>query len=310
MTRLLSLLLAATVALMAGCASLPPPQDRTASTALTDTADTRLGHGVAPIVAAHPGLSGIHAMPDAYDAFAARVVLAAVAQKSLDAQYFIWHGDQVGYLLFEALWKAAERGVRVRLLLDDGGTTGIDATLATLDAHPNIEVRLYNPFSHRGSRAVGYLSDFTRLNKRMHNKSFTADNQVSVVGGRNIANEYFGAGDGIGFADIDVIGVGPVVQQVSTEFDLYWHSASAYAAAASSAPRRRTRWRVCRRASQRRMRTRWPSTTSRRCARLRSSPRSRTSGWPWSGSRPRYCTTHRPRRSTAASALTCCCFRR
>ena len=85
-------------------------------------------------------------MPDAYDAFAARVVLASAAQKSLDAQYFIWHGDQVGNLLFEALWKAAERGVRVRLLLDDGGTTGLDAMLATLDAHPNIEVRLYNPF--------------------------------------------------------------------------------------------------------------------------------------------------------------------
>ena len=156
MLRSLSLFLFAAFALMAGCASLPPPQDRPASTALTDTADTRLARGVAPLVAAHPELSGIHAMPDAYDAFAARVVLASAAQKSLDAQYFIWHGDQVGNLLFEALWKAAERGVRVRLLLDDGGTTGLDAMLATLDAHPNIEVRLYNPFSHRGSRAVGY----------------------------------------------------------------------------------------------------------------------------------------------------------
>jgi putative cardiolipin synthase len=216
---------------MTGCASLPPPQDRTPSVTLADTADTRLGRGVAPFVAANPGKSGIHPMPDAYDAFAARVVLAATAQKSLDAQYFIWRGDQVGTLLFEALWKAAERGVRVRLLLDDGGTTGIDATLATLDAHPNIEVRLYNPFTQRGSRALGYLSDFQRLNKRMHNKSFTADNQVSVVGGRNIANEYFGAGSGIAFADLDVLAVGPVVQQVSTQFDLYWNSASAYPAA-------------------------------------------------------------------------------
>src|SRR5512137_2228389 len=112
MNRLLSLWLAATVALLAGCASLPPPQDRPVSTALTDTAETRLARGVAPLTAAHLGLSGIHAMPDAYDAFAARVVLASAAQKSLDAQYFIWHGDQVGSLLFEALWKAAERGVR------------------------------------------------------------------------------------------------------------------------------------------------------------------------------------------------------
>ena len=121
--------------------------------------------------------------------------------------------------------------MRVRLLLDDGGTSGIDATLAALDAHPNIEVRLYNPFALRGSRALGYLSDFQRLNQRMHNKSFTADNQASVVGGRNIANEYFGAAGAIGFADLDVVVVGPVVQEVSTQFDRYWNSASAYPAA-------------------------------------------------------------------------------
>ena len=104
---------------------------------------------------------------------------------------------QVGNLLFEALWQAADRGVRVRLLLDDNNTAGLDPTLAALDAHPNIEVRLYNPFVHRGARALGYLTDFARLNRRMHNKSFTADNQVTVVGGRNIGDEYFGAGDGM-----------------------------------------------------------------------------------------------------------------
>ena len=231
MRHVLALLLATCVALTTGCASLPPPQQRTPTSALTDTADTGLGRAVAPWVAAHPGLSGVHAMPDPYDAFAARVVLAAAAQRSIDAQYFIWHGDQVGMLLFEALWNAAERGVRVRLLLDDGGTSGIDPTLAALDAHANIEVRLYNPFTVRGSRALGYLSDFQRLNKRMHNKSFTADNQASVIGGRNIANEYFGAAGAIGFADLDVVVVGPVVQEVSTQFDRYWNSASAYPAA-------------------------------------------------------------------------------
>jgi putative cardiolipin synthase len=231
MRRLLALGLVACLWLAVGCASLPPPTGRSVSTALDDTDDTRLGRSVAPHVAAHPGLSGIHAMPDAYDAFAARVVLAATAQRSIDAQYFIWHDDQVGRLLFEALWKAAERGVRVRLLLDDGGTAGIDPILAALDAHPQIELRLYNPFAYRGSRALGYLSDFARLNKRMHNKSFTADNQVSVVGGRNIANEYFGAAGPIGFADLDLLVTGPVVPQVSRQFDLYWNSASAYAAA-------------------------------------------------------------------------------
>lgn len=232
MTRILSFLLASLVVLVTGCASLPPPQDRVTSVALTDTASTRLGQGVAPHVAAHPGLSGIHKFPEPHDAFAARVLLAAAAEKTLDAQYFIWNGDQVGYLLFEALWKAAERGVRVRLLLDDANTSGLDPTLAALAAHPNIQLRLYNPFTTRGSRGLGYMTDFTRLNRRMHNKSFTADNQASVVGGRNIANEYFGAGSGIGFADIDVLAIGPVVHEVSKEFDLYWNSASAYPAVA------------------------------------------------------------------------------
>ena len=224
-------LLAGSAALTAGCASLPPPQQRAESTAFVDTGNTRLAATLASHVGAHPGRSGIHALPDAYDAFAARVVLAATAERSIDAQYFIWHDDQVGMLLFEALWKAAERGVRVRLLLDDGGTAGIDEMLATLDAHANIELRLYNPFVLRASRTLGYLGDFQRLNKRMHNKSFTADNQVSIVGGRNIANEYFGAAGNVGFADLDVLMVGPVVQQVSDEFDRYWNSASAYAAA-------------------------------------------------------------------------------
>ena len=225
------LLAAALAALVAGCASLPPPQGRIASAALTDKADTRLGREVAPQVGAHPGVSGIHAFSEPHDAFAARVLLAAAAEKSLDAQYFIWHGDVVGNLLFEALWRAAERGVRVRLLLDDANTSGLDPTIAALDAHPNIEVRLYNPFVYRGSRALGYLTDFTRLNRRMHNKSFTADSQVSVVGGRNVANEYFGAAGAIGFADLDVLVVGPVVNEVSKEFDLYWNSTSAYPAA-------------------------------------------------------------------------------
>jgi len=185
---------------------------------------------IAPAVAAKPGRSGIHALSDAFDAFAARMVLASEAQRSIDAQYFIWQDDRVGMLLFQALWQAAARGVRVRLLLDDGGTSGIDATLALLDAHPNIELRLYNPFGYRGSRTLGYLSDFRRLNKRMHNKSFTVDNLASVVGGRNIANEYFGAAAAIGFADLDVLMVGPVVPQVSAQFDRYWNSALAYPA--------------------------------------------------------------------------------
>src|SRR5512137_1321889 len=224
--------LAVFAALLGGCATaLPSLEGRAVTQALEDTADTRLGRAVQADVAAHPGMTGIHPLLNPRDAFAARVLLAASAEKSIDAQYYIWHGDAVGVLMFESLWQAAERGVRVRLLLDDANTSGLDPTIAALDAHPNIEIRLYNPFTQRGSRAIGYLTDFTRLNHRMHNKSFTADNQLSVVGGRNISNEYFGAGSGIGFADIDVLVVGPAVRDISKEFDLYWNSASAYPAA-------------------------------------------------------------------------------
>ena len=230
MRRALSLFAAALLALMGGCASLPPPEGRTATTALADTSQTRLGRALAADVATHPGRTGIHPLREGSDAFAARVLLAAAAERSLDAQYYIWHGDQVGYLLFEALWQAAGRGVRVRLLLDDLNTGGLDATIAALDAHPNIEVRLYNPIVERNARGLNFLTDFTRVNRRMHNKSFTVDNQVSVVGGRNIGNEYFGAGGGVLFADLDVIAVGAVVHDVSKEFDLYWNSASAYPA--------------------------------------------------------------------------------
>jgi len=231
MNRIFSLLTLVLLALISGCASLPPPEGRTPSTALTNTSGTALGRAVAPLMAANPGKTGVHPMVDPRDAFVARVVLAAAAEKSLDVQYYIWNGDEVGYLMFEALWKAAERGVRVRLLLDDNNTAGLDPTIAALDGHPNIEVRLYNPHVHRSVRALNFMTDFTRVNHRMHNKSFTVDNQVAVVGGRNIGNEYFGAGAGAVFADFDVAVVGAVIPQVSQEFDTYWNSVSAYPAA-------------------------------------------------------------------------------
>ncbi len=223
-------------AVLAGCASLPPQEGRVASQALTDTSATRLGKALADDVKGNPGKSGVHDLGDPRDAFAARGLLARAAEKSIDAQYYIWHGDQAGKLLFETLWNAAERGVRVRLLLDDNGTRGLDATIATLDAHPNIEVRLYNPFPSRDARAADFLSDFTRVNRRMHNKSFTIDNQVSVMGGRNIGDEYFQLGSGVGFTDADVLVVGPVVREISDSFDHYWNSASAYPAARIVAP--------------------------------------------------------------------------
>jgi putative cardiolipin synthase len=213
---------------LAGCGSLPRLDDRPASTALTDTGETRLGRTLMPKAAGHPGLSGVLPLLNARDAFAARVWLARSAERSLDVQYYIWHLDRSGTLLIEALREAAGRGVRVRLLLDDNNTAGLDPVLAALDAHPNIEVRLFNPFPTRGPRWLDYLSDFPRLNRRMHNKSFTADNQATLIGGRNIGDEYFGADDEVAFLDLDVMATGPVVREVSSDFDRYWASESAY----------------------------------------------------------------------------------
>jgi putative cardiolipin synthase len=212
----------------AACTSLPSLEGRSATSAFSDTGDTRLGKVLEPAAAAHPGQSAIYPLLDARDAFAARAHLAQVAERSLDVQYYIWHKDLTGTLLFDMLRAAADRGVRVRLLLDDNNTSGLDPVLAALDAHPNIEVRLFNPFVPRAPRWLGYLTDFSRANRRMHNKSFTADNQVTIIGGRNVGDEYFGATSGVLFTDVDVMAAGPVVRDVSDSFDQYWRSQSSY----------------------------------------------------------------------------------
>jgi putative cardiolipin synthase len=218
------------LAVAAGCASLPPAVQRTPTHAYANTGDTRLGRAVGGAAAAHPGRTGVQPLANGRDAFAARALLALSAERSLDVQYYIWHDDTSGGLLSQSLWEAAERGVRVRLLLDDANTQGEDDTLATLDGHPNIEVRLYNPFPSRSWRIASFATDFSRLNRRMHNKSFTADNQLTVVGGRNIGDEYLGAISPVAFADLDVVAAGAAVRDVSAEFDLYWNSVSAYPA--------------------------------------------------------------------------------
>jgi putative cardiolipin synthase len=216
--------------LLQGCSQLPSLDDRNPSVSIQNTAHTRLGKAVAPLVQLHPGTSGIAALRDGHAAFAARSLLADAAERTLDVQYYIWHNDMSGAMLFNALRRAADRGVRVRLLLDDNNTSGLDTILASLDAHPNIEVRLFNPFTTRRWRVLGYLTDFSRLNRRMHNKSFTADNQATIIGGRNIGDEYFGAGPDVLFVDLDVLAIGPVVNDVSVDFDRYWASDSAYPA--------------------------------------------------------------------------------
>ncbi|MCU0774535.1 MAG: phospholipase D family protein, partial [Ideonella sp.] len=232
-------------ALLAACGSLPPLPPRALDTHATDTQATALGRAVR---ATDPGdgRSGVRPLSDPLEAFAARVLLVRAAERSLDIQYYIWRDDTTGRWLLEEIAQAAQRGVRVRLLLDDNGIAGLDEPLARLDAHPSIEVRLFNPFVHRGFKPLGYLTEFSRLNRRMHNKSLTADAQVTLVGGRNIGDVYFGADESLDFADLDVLAAGPIATEVAGAFDAYWNSTLAYpialllpeqaAAAAGAAP--------------------------------------------------------------------------
>lgn len=213
--------------LVGACGGLPKGGNKTPSSAIKNAGGTALAASVRTRTAGRPGLSGLHPLLEAQDALAARLALADAAERSLDVQYFIWNNDMSGKVLVYRLLSAADRGVRVRLLLDDLGTMPTDEILLTIDSHPNVEVRMFNPVAMRSLRVLGMAADFARINKRMHNKSFTADGQISIVGGRNIGDEYFGAHAAGNFADLDVAVIGPVVNEVSDAFDLYWnHRAS------------------------------------------------------------------------------------
>lgn len=184
--------------------------------------ESRLSRALACSESTLSTLCGLHTLEDSLEAFAARYQLAALAQRTLDVQYYIWEDDVSGRLLFQALLDAAFRGVKVRLLLDDNNTRGLDETLKIMDAHPNIDVRLFNPFSFRTLRMLGYLTDFARLNRRMHNKSFSADCEATIIGGRNVGDAYFGIGEEPLFTDLDVLATGQVVKEVEEDFERYW----------------------------------------------------------------------------------------
>jgi putative cardiolipin synthase len=190
---------------------------------LASGADTTLGRAVR---AADPcdGRSGVRALPDALEAFTARVALARTAEAALDLQYYIWRADTTGILLLEEIRRAAARGVRVRLLLDDNGIAGMDPLLAALDACAGVEVRLFNPYPQRRFKPLGYLFDFARLNRRMHNKAWIADRQAAIVGGRNVGDVCFGADPALAFADLDALVAGPVAADIAAAFDAYWNS--------------------------------------------------------------------------------------
>jgi putative cardiolipin synthase len=213
-----------------GCATLPEDFERPPSYALTETQETLLGRTLADEKAAHPGKSGFLLLADGLDAFVARAVLARLAERSIDVQYYLYHDDLVGRLLTDQLVKAADRGVRVRLLVDDMDLAGRDLGAAVMDAHPNIEVRIFNPFSRKVGRTSQFVTRLGSVTRRMHNKSFTVDNQVTILGGRNIGNEYFEADPDLAFADLDVVAIGPVAREVSAAFDRYWNSELAYPA--------------------------------------------------------------------------------
>jgi len=227
-------LIAAVVLATAGCATIDYDYPRQEAYFLPDTSDTYFGKLVEPDVAQHPpDQSGFYPMNDGVDALTARLLLADRAEKSIDVQYYLIKNDIVGRVFIYELLKAADRGVRVRLLLDDMFTSGYDVGMAALHSHPNFEIRIFNPF-HRGAagRVQSALTGFGRINRRMHNKSFTVDNQVTIIGGRNIADEYFGAREDAKFGDLDVMGIGPVVQDVSNMFDTYWNHETALPAPA------------------------------------------------------------------------------
>lgn len=220
---------AALLVALGGC-RLQPLTVRPPSIALTEAeaGATRLGAAVAKYAAASEGRTGVIPLRQPLDAFSTRMQLVAAAERTLDVQYYIWHRDLTGVLLLDALLDAAERGVRVRMLLDDHGTHDLDRELLALDAHENVEVRLFNPFRQRRFKGLGFVFEFSRVNRRMHNKSLSADSRLSILGGRNIGDVYFGAATGGFYADLDVLLAGGVVRDVVDDFDRYWASESAF----------------------------------------------------------------------------------
>ncbi|MDM0073222.1 phospholipase D family protein [Variovorax sp. J2P1-59] len=228
--------------MLSGCASLPDNLHRPASQTITDVADTRLATVAAASMpaGADPQLSGMRLLPAGDQAFEARIALARAAEKSIDAQYYQIADDASGRQFLRELSDAAARGVRVRILLDDLHANGEDALLAGLAAQPQVELRMFNPLPVRDgsvrSRVLLSMHEFSRINRRMHNKLFIVDNAFAVSGGRNIGDEYFGRSEPANFIDMDMLSTGPVVPEMAAVFDAYWNSRHAYPIEKLAAP--------------------------------------------------------------------------
>ena len=209
---------------LTACAPKTRSYEKSVSAMVQAPADSDLGQIARRLGDPKDGRSGVKLISDGEQALVSRLLLAALAEESIDAQYYLLHNDPTGHLFAASLLQAADRGVRVRLLLDDMDTSGYDAMTAALDDHENVEIRLFNPFWRDQSLLVAGLTDFKRINRRMHNKSMTADNTFTIVGGRNIGAEYFLAREEMNYADLDILAAGPVVTEVSQSFDAYWNS--------------------------------------------------------------------------------------
>jgi putative cardiolipin synthase len=237
--RLHSLLLPFALLLtLTSCASLPPGVNypKTVSSALAHPEETTLGRQFADAGAAHPGLSALRLVPIGVDGFLLRAEMIDRAEKTLDLQYYIFRDDETGKLLAQAVLRAADRGVRVRLLIDDFDNTGQEKQVDALDAHPNIEVRLYNPLAYRGNiqffRWVEMLFHGRRLDYRMHNKLMVVDNSIALVGGRNVGDDYFQIDPDGQLGDYEVFAGGPIIPALSQSFDEFWKTTSSIPVAA------------------------------------------------------------------------------
>jgi cardiolipin synthase C len=229
------LALALLIVFVAACTTLPPAtslDDRPVTHAITNPQTTPLGRALAPFVAAHPGQSGFRLLTDGTDALQMRIALARAATTTLDLQYYIAEEDTTGRLLLAAALYVADRGVRVRLLVDDLNLDDNQHLMVALSTHPSIEVRVFNPFgSTRRSvfeRTENIVTRIDRFTRRMHNKAMIADGSSAIVGGRNLGDEYFSASPTLQFRDLDVLAAGPIVDDIEASFDTFWNSALAY----------------------------------------------------------------------------------
>ena len=213
-----------------GCSTLPKHtiESIPETTLQVDTTQTTLAQIIQPLQEQHPELTGYLVLFEPLEALSARLRLIDKAEKTLDLQYYIWDNDKVGSLALHALIRAADRGVKIRLLIDDNNAKSTEGIFLALAQHPNIEVKLFNPYRFRKYRALDMILDLKRINRRMHNKSFIADHQVALIGGRNMTNQYYNVSDNYQFSDVDVMLVGTAVKDISHSFDEYWNHEYAY----------------------------------------------------------------------------------